>query len=107
MNLHVKNKLSASHRRVLFTKWVGNFWGKIKTLLKNTIMDSFLKCGVSNKIEWSMSNEQSEQSDDTSAMSNEQSDDTSVESEMSYDEGNTDENSSFENSYADYSSEDC
>ena len=33
------------------TKWVGNAWSRIKTSLKDTIVRSFLKCGISNKLD--------------------------------------------------------
>jgi len=51
MILYVESKLTASDRRVLITKWVGNAWSRIKTSLKDTIVRSFLKCGISNKLD--------------------------------------------------------
>lgn len=51
MNLYGESKLSASDRGVLIIKWVGNSWKNIKTPLKDTIMRSFLKCGIFNKLD--------------------------------------------------------
>ena len=53
MDLYVQGKLSASERRILITQWVGNSWTKIKTSLKDTIVRSFVKCGISNNIDGS------------------------------------------------------
>ena len=50
---HVQGKLPASERRILITQWVGNSWTKIKTSLKDTIVQSFVKCGISNNIDGS------------------------------------------------------
>ena len=38
--------LSASQRRILMTKWVGQAWKKISTM-KESIIRSFKKCGFS------------------------------------------------------------
>ena len=51
MNLYVESKLSASDKRFLITKLVGNSWSKINMSLKDFIEDSFLKCGISNKLD--------------------------------------------------------
>lgn len=32
MNLYGESKLSASDRRALITKWVGNYWSKTKNV---------------------------------------------------------------------------
>ena len=51
MNLYVESKLSASDKRFLITKLVGNSWSKINMSLKDFIGDSFLKCGISNELD--------------------------------------------------------
>ena len=51
MNLYVESKLSASDKRFLITKLVGNSWSKINMSLKDFIGDSFLICGISNELD--------------------------------------------------------
>ena len=45
LNLYVENKLSASQRRILITKWVGQAWSEV-SLRKDMISRSFEKCGI-------------------------------------------------------------
>ena len=56
MNLYVESNLSASDRRILINKRVGNSWIKIKTSLNDTIVRSFLKCGIFIKSDMSEDN---------------------------------------------------
>lgn len=50
-------QISASERRVLFTKWVGHAWDEISAKNKNTIIRSFHKCGISLPIDGSEDSE--------------------------------------------------
>ena len=43
---YVEGKISASERRVLMTKWVGEAWSKVGKM-KDSIIRSFKKCGLS------------------------------------------------------------
>ena len=43
-------KVTAGDRRVLFTKWVGTAWQETSRRLKNTVIRSFVKCGISLSI---------------------------------------------------------
>ena len=43
---YVEGKMSASERRVLMTKWVGEAWSKVGKM-KDSIIRSFKKCGLS------------------------------------------------------------
>lgn len=43
---YVKGRISASQRRILFTKWVGKAWEDISSK-KDMIICSFKKCGIS------------------------------------------------------------
>ena len=45
LELYVEGKLSASQRRILITKWVGEAWKKISGM-KESIVRSFKKCGL-------------------------------------------------------------
>ena len=45
IELYISNKLTASKRRVLVTKWVAEAWEKIKTN-KEMIICAFTKCGI-------------------------------------------------------------
>ena len=40
-------KVTAGDRRVLFTKWVGTAWQETSRRLKDTVIRSFVKCGIS------------------------------------------------------------
>ena len=40
-------KATAGDRRVLFTKWVGTAWQETSRRLKDTVIRSFVKCGIS------------------------------------------------------------
>ena len=44
--LFMSEKVSAGDRRVLFTKWVGTAWQEISCRLKDTVIRSFVKCGI-------------------------------------------------------------
>lgn len=39
-------KVTASERRIFFTKWVGKAWQDISRRLRDTIIRSFAKCGI-------------------------------------------------------------
>jgi len=39
-------RLSASERRIFFTKWTGQAWQEISRRLRETIVRSFEKCGI-------------------------------------------------------------
>lgn len=49
---HVKGKVSAGARRILFTKWVGQAWEELSAK-KDMIIRSFKKCGISVPIDGS------------------------------------------------------
>ena len=53
MVLYAKNKLTASNRRILTTKWIANTWNIIKAD-KELIRRSLFKCGLSNNLDGSM-----------------------------------------------------
>ena len=44
--LFMSGKLSTGDRRVLFTKWVGTAWQEMPRQLKDTVIHSFVKCGI-------------------------------------------------------------
>ena len=44
--LFMSGKVSAGDRRVLFTKWVGTAWQETSCRLKDTVILSFVKCGI-------------------------------------------------------------
>ena len=50
-------KVTASDRRVLFTKWVGTAWQETSCRLKDTVIRSFVKCGISLPISSSRDSE--------------------------------------------------
>ena len=50
LSLYVENKMTASQRRVLITKWVGEAWAKISSN-KSMIIRAFEKCGISVPID--------------------------------------------------------
>ena len=50
--LYVEDKLSVSQRRILMAKWVGQTWKKIIGI-KESIITSFKKCGLSVAIDGS------------------------------------------------------
>ena len=49
---YVRGKISASERKILFTKWVGQAWEDISAK-KDMIIRSFKKCGISVAIDGS------------------------------------------------------
>ena len=49
---YVRGKISASKRRILFTKWVGQAWEDISAK-KDMVIRSFKKCGISVAIDGS------------------------------------------------------
>ena len=53
---YVKGRISASERRVPFTKWVGKAWEEI-SCKKDMIIRSFKKCGISVAIDGSEDSE--------------------------------------------------
>ena len=50
-------KVTAGDRRVLFTKWVGTAWQETSHRLKDTVIRSFVKCGISLPISGSRDSE--------------------------------------------------
>ena len=50
-------KVTAGDRHVLFTKWVGTAWQETSRRLKDTIIRSFVKCGISLPISGSRDSE--------------------------------------------------
>ena len=44
--IFLTSKLTAGERRVLFTKWVGQAWQETTRRLKDTIIRTFVKCGI-------------------------------------------------------------
>ena len=44
--LFATGKVTASDRRILFTKWVGQAWQETSRRLKETVIRSFVKCGI-------------------------------------------------------------
>ena len=83
MNLCVESNLSASDRRILINKRVGNSWSKIKASLNDTIVRSFLKCGIFIKSDMSEDNvnKMSTTENKFHLEDNEESDDSRVESD--------------------------
>ena len=55
--LFISGKVSTGDRRVLFTKWVGTTWQEISRLLKDTVICSFVKCGIALPISGSRDSE--------------------------------------------------
>ena len=53
----MSEKVSAGDRRVLFTKWVGKAWHEISRRLKDTVIRSFVKCGIALPISGSRNSE--------------------------------------------------
>ena len=49
---YIRGKFTASERRILFTKWVGQAWKEISAK-KDVIVRSFKKCGISVAIDGS------------------------------------------------------
>ena len=45
LELYVEGKLSASQRRILMTKWIGQAWNKISGMKESNVR-SFRKCGL-------------------------------------------------------------
>ena len=50
-------KVTVGDRRVLFTKWVGTAWQETSRRLKDTVIRSFVKCGISLPISGSRDSE--------------------------------------------------
>ena len=50
-------KVTAGDQRVLFTKWVGTAWQETSCRLKDTVIRSFVKCGISLPISGSRDSE--------------------------------------------------
>ena len=50
-------KVTAGDRRVLFTEWVGTAWQETSRRLKDTVIRSFVKCGISLPISGSRDSE--------------------------------------------------
>ena len=57
MNASLKGNVTASDRRVLFTKWVGLAWKAVCRDLKETVVRSFVRCGVTLSIDGSRDSE--------------------------------------------------
>jgi DDE superfamily endonuclease len=53
----VNQKYTASERRILMTKWVGEAWSKVCSELKESIIRSFRKCGITVAIDGSQDDE--------------------------------------------------
>ena len=53
----MSEKVSAGDRRVLFAIWVGTAWQEISRRLKDTVIRSFVKCGIALPISGSRDNE--------------------------------------------------
>ena len=51
MNASFKGNVTASDRRVLFTKWVGLAWKVVCRDPKETAVRSFVRCGVTLSID--------------------------------------------------------
>lgn len=49
---YVRGRITASERRILFTKWVGKAWEEISTK-KDMAIHSFKKCGISIAVDGS------------------------------------------------------
>ena len=54
---YAENRLSASKRRILITKWVGEAWEELATSLKPTIIRGFRTCGITLAHDGSEDNE--------------------------------------------------
>ena len=52
LKLYLENKLTASQRRVLITKWAADVWEKVKAN-KEMIIRSFNKCGITTAVDGS------------------------------------------------------
>ena len=50
-------KVTAGDQRVLFTKWVDTAWQETSRRLKDTVIRSFMKCGISLPISGSRGSE--------------------------------------------------
>ena len=50
-------KVTAGDRRVLFTKWVGTAWQETSHWPKDTVIHSFVKCGIALHISGSRDSE--------------------------------------------------
>ena len=55
--LFMSGKVTAGDRRVLFTKWVRRAWQEISRPLKDTVIRSFVKCGIALPISGSRDSE--------------------------------------------------
>ena len=56
LDQYVDGKINASQRRVLMTKWVGEAWSKVGKM-KDSIIRSFKKCGLSVALDGSEKDE--------------------------------------------------
>ena len=103
--LSTEGKLTASDRRDLTTKWVGDAWSWIKEE-KETIIRSFVKCGLSNKLDGSENHMVNIRGIEGYVMPKPESefhlesdsDSSESESESEYDEGSCDDASSSSSS---------
>jgi len=55
--LFMSGKVSADDRHVLFTKWVDTAWQETSRRLKDTVIRSFVKCGIALPISGSRDSE--------------------------------------------------
>ena len=53
----MSGKITASERRILFTKWVGTAWQDISRRLRETMIRSFEKCGIALPLDGSRDSE--------------------------------------------------
>lgn len=53
LDRYAEGNLTASERRVLTTKWVGNAWETLCKNNKEMVIRSFVKCGITNKLDGS------------------------------------------------------
>ena len=56
MQKYTEGKLSASNRRVLITKWVGQAWAEVGSS-RDMVVRSFKKCGISLSLDGSENGE--------------------------------------------------
>ena len=57
MDAFLKGNVTASDRRVLFAKWIGLAWHDVCRDLKETVVRSFVKCGITLPIDGSQDSE--------------------------------------------------
>ena len=51
LDFFLAGDVTAGHRRVLFTKWVGQAWKETSAKLKETVVNAFVKCGIALPID--------------------------------------------------------